>query len=72
MTVDVAALISKGGTAASNPDEPVPKTATPVLMRVPAPLLERIDHLLSARPVKIPRHTWILEAIVEKLEMEAS
>jgi hypothetical protein len=70
--VDVEALISTGGTTAGSPTEEEKKAATPVLLRVPTDLLDRVDRRLSMRAVKIPRHTWILEAILEQLEREAS
>lgn len=41
-----------------------------VLLTIPGASHARIEHLLKARRVRIPRHTWILEAIVEKLERE--
>jgi len=66
--VDVNALINKGGTASANETEK--KAATPVLIRIPAELLDRVDQALSGRPFKIPRNTWVLEAIIEKLEKE--
>ncbi|MDP2359042.1 MAG: hypothetical protein Q8M31_23695 [Beijerinckiaceae bacterium] len=33
-------------------------------------LLERLDGARRATPVKLPRNTWILQAIAEKLERE--
>jgi len=39
-------------------------------IRVPAELRDRIDERLAARQVRIPRNTWILEAVVEKLARE--
>jgi hypothetical protein len=41
-----------------------------VTVRLPSELLERIDRLVRARPTKIPRHSWLLEAIHEKLGKE--
>ena len=41
-----------------------------VLLRIPDGLLTQIDHALASRKVKIPRHTWLLEAIVDKLDHE--
>ena len=41
-----------------------------VTVRVPKGTLERIDSLVKARPTKIPRHSWLLEAIYEKLYKE--
>jgi hypothetical protein len=32
--------------------------------------MERIDHAVQARRIKTPRHTWLLEAIIEKLDRE--
>ncbi len=79
--VDVDALILKGGSVAgqgaAGREVPRPQPTTPakdpmpVVLRVPAALLGRIDEALDARAVKIPRHTWLLEAVVEKLERES-
>ena len=41
-----------------------------VLLRIPPHAHRRIESILKSRRVRIPRHTWILEAIVEKLERE--
>jgi hypothetical protein len=30
-------------------------------------MLTQIDQAVKARPIKTPRHTWLLEAIYEKL-----
>ena len=70
--VDVEALILKGGSVA----EVVPKTTAggrklaSVVLRLPVDLMEQIEHSIRSRPVKIPRHTWLLEAVVEKLERD--
>jgi hypothetical protein len=73
-SVDVDALINKGGSVSG--DRPKSsanreKAASPVILRVPNSLLEQIDRVLEARPIKTPRHTWLLEAILEKLEKDA-
>ena len=72
-SVDVDALINRGG---SSPGTPPPqsqaKASTPILLRVPAEMLEQLDAALKARPVRLPRHTWILEAIHEKLSRDRS
>jgi hypothetical protein len=70
--VDVDALILRGGSVASSEVKigPKAKDPTPVVLRIPTALLERIDDALEARSVKIPRHTWLLEAVVEKLDRE--
>lgn len=64
--VDVDALISKGGSVAT---ETTNKT-TAFTMRLPGDLLRRVDAAVKKRPLKTPRHTWVLEAILEKLERE--
>jgi hypothetical protein len=43
---------------------------SPVILRIPPQLLERIEQARQERPVRIPRHTWLLEAVVEKLDRE--
>ncbi len=68
--VDVETLISKGGSVAKA--EPSKPKITPVALRIPTDILERLDYGLESRPVKLPRHTWILEAIVEKLDRESN
>jgi hypothetical protein len=68
--VDVEALILKGG----SPVGEAPKAGnkvSPVILRIPSDLLGKIEEVRGTRPVKIPRHTWLLEAIVEKLQREA-
>lgn len=42
----------------------------PIVLRLPKPLLCRVDEVVQARPIRIPRHTWLLEAVLEKLERE--
>ena len=67
----IATLIEKGGSTASQ------KTVAPaaqnmsVSLRIPGPLAERLDNALQDKLIRVPRHTWILEAIVEKLDREA-
>ena len=71
--VDVEALIMKGGSPTGASTEPPTKPAskaTPVILRIPSDLLTRIEEVRGSRPVKIPRHTWLLEAVVEKLQKE--
>lgn len=41
-----------------------------VNLRMPADMLEQVDKAVKARPLKIPRHTWLLEAVMEKLVRE--
>jgi len=63
----VDAVIQKGGSVAKRDAKPG-KGITPVILRVPDPLLQQVDQTLEGRTIKKPRHTWLLEAIVEKLE----
>jgi len=72
--VDIDYLISKGGSV-PNP-EPAAGSGklkvTSVILRIPGEIGQRLDQALRARPVRLPRHTWILEAIVEKLDRESN
>jgi hypothetical protein len=69
--VDVEALINKGGTvAAKEAPKAAKKKIQPVVVRLPSGFNTRVDKAVAARTVRIPRHTWILEAIAEKLERE--
>jgi len=43
---------------------------TALTVRVPRALVSDIDHERKARAVRVPRNTWILEAVVEKLSRE--
>lgn len=48
--------------------KPAAREATKsVVLRVPAHLLASLDDAVDRRSVRVPRHTWILEAIAEKL-----
>ncbi len=44
----------------------------PLKLRVPRELVKDIDHLLSQRKPKISRHTWILEALYEKVVRDSN
>lgn len=71
--VDVDALIRKGGSVAGGDDTSMKETpkVTSVILRVPSEIIERVDEAVQGRRIKTPRHTWLLEAIVEKLDREA-
>lgn len=73
--VDVEALILRGGSVAAEAAQAgkPAREAKPaaVVLRIPPDLLDGIEQARRTRPVKIPRHTWLLEAIVEKLQREA-
>ena len=67
----IAALIEKGGsTVRQKTVEPAAQNMS-VSLRIPGPLAERLDNALLDKLIRVPRHTWILEAIVEKLDREA-
>ena len=61
---EINAVISKGGSIANQDKAKTEK----ILIRIPNGLLDRVDTDLTTRPLKTPRNTWILEAILEKLE----
>jgi hypothetical protein len=67
-------LISRGGSQPTTtpPPEAAVKSPTPILLRIPAEMVGQLDAALKARPVRLPRHTWILEAIHEKLLRDLS
>lgn len=65
--VDIDALINKGGSVAG---EARPTAPSSVILRLPADIIGRVDQAVKARRIKTPRHTWLLEAVVEKLERE--
>jgi hypothetical protein len=62
---EINAVISKGGSVAKTKQN---TGSEKILLRIPNDLLNRVETALTARPLKTPRNTWILEAILEKLE----
>lgn len=67
--VDIDALINKGGSPVAN-DKMKTKDKS-ILLRIPSDTLKTIDEVVSSKQIKTPRHTWLLEAVFEKLEREA-
>lgn len=75
--VDVEALINRGGQPANGNGHKAHITpkgtlkistgTTGVILRIPDATLAAIDADVKSRRVKTPRHTWLLEAIEEKL-----
>lgn len=66
------ALIKKGGRSA-RPEEDLEEEKIPekrISLRIPEDIAERVKQAAQARPVKTPSHTWIVEAILEKLKKE--
>lgn len=70
-TVDVEALIRKGGSVAGEAEAKTNKAAA-VVLRIPAETMALVDQAVQARRIKTPRHTWLLEAVMEKLDREAA
>ena len=71
---EIEVLINKGGSVAElheGKGRGAAKT-TNVVLRLPADMLERVDEAVESRALRIPRHTWLLEAVLEKLEREKS
>lgn len=62
-------VINKGGSMPGN-DAQALETMV-VNLRPPVSMVQRIDELVSQRPVKTSRHMWLMEAIVEKLKRES-
>lgn len=73
-SVDIAALIAKGGSVAQTDTTAVPESTgkenSSFTLRVPSDLLQTLDQHRLSQPYKVPRQQWILEAIVQRLERE--
>ena len=67
---EIQSLIEKGGSVAKSDEKKSKKQVVPITLRIPNHIIERIAQVIASRPIRIPRHTWILEAILEKLERE--
>lgn len=70
----INALINKGGSIAEvkENDSNAKQTGDkPILIRIPAEALKKIDEIVGAKKIKTPRHTWLLEAVFEKLEKDS-
>lgn len=69
--VEVEALIQKGGSIAGDVAmDVVTGKATSVILRLSPDIIHLIDQSVRSRRIKIPRHTWLLEAVIEKLDRE--
>lgn len=69
-SVDIDALIHKGGSVAGEGALAGKQKLVPVMLRLPPAMLEKVDASVQTRVVPTARTTWIMEAIVEKLERE--
>ena len=66
----VEAFISKGGSVPAT--KPAGKGAQHPLKFPEGDLFDRLESARKASAVKLPRNTWILQAIAEKLERDGS
>ncbi len=69
-SVDVDALIAKGGSVAKPDTSSTPNGKKGVLLHIPVALLNRLDEIREVQTVKVPRNTWVLQAIAEKRERD--
>jgi hypothetical protein len=65
--------LHKGGSAAKTQPEVLQETPKEVrfTLHIPGSLCHELDALRGARPLKISRHQWVLEAILEKIQRES-
>lgn len=69
--ISLESLILKGGTSGIDKIEPENlDNVKKVQLRVPLIKLNQIDELVAKRPGNLARHTWIMEAIEEKLKRD--
>jgi len=66
----IQTLIEKGGQPARQETGAGDSSPMAVSLRIPGPLAERLDTFLSDKLIRVPRHAWILQAILEKLDRE--
>ena len=66
----IEALINKGGSVAPDHEEKGGGRPRLVQLRLSRALVQRIDKARKHRLVEPSRHTWLLEALLEKLETE--
>ncbi len=64
------ALIKKGGRSARTLDDEDQVQEKRISLRLPEDVAERIKQAAKARAIKTPSHTWIVEAVLEKLKKE--
>lgn len=65
----IKALINKGGSvAATDKDDKSTGTHKNLQLRLKPELIDQIDRIRETQDVPPSRHTWILEAIYEKLK----
>ncbi len=69
----VDAFISKGGSVPVEPQSEAAAKGAQHPLKFPADtdLFERLEQARKASVVRLPRNTWILQAIAEKLERDS-
>lgn len=67
---EIEALIDKGGSVTPGHKRAQGTKPQLVQLRLPRPLVQRIDQARKRRLVAPSRHAWLLEALLEKLEAE--
>lgn len=68
----VEAFISKGGSAPPVlPADPAKGAQHPLKFPADSDLFDRLERARAGSVVKLPRNTWILQAIAEKLARDA-
>ena len=63
-------IIDKGGSVSGGIKTSGKSYKNSMTLRLPHFLLDQINEILSEKLIPIPRHTWILEAILEKVQRE--
>lgn len=88
-SIDVEALINKGGSVAAPDKEksgevelvssneaadnaPQSDESKAVLLRVPVDILQAADAQIKGKRPRVPRHTWILEAMLQRIERDSA
>jgi hypothetical protein len=66
---DISNLINKGGSPPSDNENKYKEKS--ILLRIPADTLKKVDEVVKSKQIKTPRHTWLLEAVFEKLHRES-
>ena len=66
----ISDLIEKGGSVPTEKNSKSKNEQT-VNIRLPEDILNEIDNSVNSRRIKISRHTWLMEAIIEKLDRES-
>ena len=67
---NIDAIIDRGGSVSRESKVKIKENKNSMTLRLPNFLLDQINEILSEKPIPTPRHTWILEAILEKIERE--